>query len=444
MTVSTLFLVGRFLFAVPFVMLGVDRLLATGADGVAEKGTGPSSVSWAPPAWSSASAATSPPGSRRPRCARRRGSASAASPRPPMPRACAWSASSAGRSAFGALYVAVGSAIDLTITDPVLDLDLRWDEVPRYAPRTPLGGRPRGRTLGFGPRNRGSSPCPPAQHPRQSTILAYGLCRASTYGLTHGTSGDPRSADVLAGDAYLDRRLSGRLRATVTPSSSCPESAVVASDHLGELSDHLVGHFVDQARRSGASWTDIGSAMGVTKKQAAQRALFGAAVGDPGRRPTGSRNAGSRRGPGTSDGPGPRGRGEVGRKCRGGPTHRPRCCSAKPNGPGSRRHQGVTVDQLRMRRRLPPATGSPDADRPYDGDRARKALELTFSGEAALRLGHNYIEGDPSTFPARPAIVTAGRPGTGRCRARPSTRPRHPGPRHPRAAAKSRARAARG
>ncbi|MEP1123616.1 MAG: Clp protease N-terminal domain-containing protein [Ilumatobacter sp.] len=48
-------------------------------------------------------------------------------------------------------------------------------------------------------------------------------------------------------------------------------SAVVAADHLGELSDHLVGHFVDQARRSGASWTAIGSAMGVTKQAARKR-----------------------------------------------------------------------------------------------------------------------------------------------------------------------------
>lgn len=48
-------------------------------------------------------------------------------------------------------------------------------------------------------------------------------------------------------------------------------SAVVAGDHLGELADHLIGHFVDQARRSGASWTEIGVAMGVTKQAARKR-----------------------------------------------------------------------------------------------------------------------------------------------------------------------------
>src|SRR5260370_2615386 len=41
--------------------------------------------------------------------------------------------------------------------------------------------------------------------------------------------------------------------------------AVLAADHLGELADHLIGHFVDQARRSGASWTDIGNSMGAPK-----------------------------------------------------------------------------------------------------------------------------------------------------------------------------------
>ncbi|MET0459721.1 MAG: ATP-dependent Clp protease ATP-binding subunit, partial [Ilumatobacteraceae bacterium] len=34
--------------------------------------------------------------------------------------------------------------------------------------------------------------------------------------------------------------------------------AVLAAEHLGDVADHLVGHFVDQARRSGASWSDIG------------------------------------------------------------------------------------------------------------------------------------------------------------------------------------------
>ena len=47
--------------------------------------------------------------------------------------------------------------------------------------------------------------------------------------------------------------------------------AVRQADHLGELSDHLVGHFVDQARRAGSTWTDIGRSMGVSKQAAQKR-----------------------------------------------------------------------------------------------------------------------------------------------------------------------------
>jgi Clp amino terminal domain, pathogenicity island component len=47
--------------------------------------------------------------------------------------------------------------------------------------------------------------------------------------------------------------------------------AVAASARLGEQADHLIGHFVDQARRSGASWSQIGASMGVSKQAAQQR-----------------------------------------------------------------------------------------------------------------------------------------------------------------------------
>jgi len=47
--------------------------------------------------------------------------------------------------------------------------------------------------------------------------------------------------------------------------------AVQLSGHLGEVADHLIGHFVDQARRSGASWTEIGQYMGVTKQAVQKR-----------------------------------------------------------------------------------------------------------------------------------------------------------------------------
>src|ERR1700750_3050748 len=47
--------------------------------------------------------------------------------------------------------------------------------------------------------------------------------------------------------------------------------AMLGAEHIGEVADPLIGHFVDQARRSGASWTDIGKCMGVTKQAAQKR-----------------------------------------------------------------------------------------------------------------------------------------------------------------------------
>ncbi len=46
--------------------------------------------------------------------------------------------------------------------------------------------------------------------------------------------------------------------------------AVLVSTLVSEQADNLIGHFVDQARRSGASWSQIGTSMGVSK-QAAQK-----------------------------------------------------------------------------------------------------------------------------------------------------------------------------
>ena len=49
------------------------------------------------------------------------------------------------------------------------------------------------------------------------------------------------------------------------------ERAVLLAAHLDEVADRLIGHFVDQARRSGASWTEIGASMGVTKQAVQKR-----------------------------------------------------------------------------------------------------------------------------------------------------------------------------
>jgi hypothetical protein len=47
--------------------------------------------------------------------------------------------------------------------------------------------------------------------------------------------------------------------------------AVLVAAHVNEQADNLIGHFVDQARRSGASWSQIGASMGVTKQAAQKR-----------------------------------------------------------------------------------------------------------------------------------------------------------------------------
>ena len=47
--------------------------------------------------------------------------------------------------------------------------------------------------------------------------------------------------------------------------------AMLLAEQLGEVADSLIGHFVDQARRAGASWSDIGASMGVSKQAAQKR-----------------------------------------------------------------------------------------------------------------------------------------------------------------------------
>ncbi|WP_331770943.1 ATP-dependent Clp protease ATP-binding subunit (plasmid) [Embleya sp. NBC_00888] len=165
--------------------------------------------------------------------------------------------------------------------------------------------------------------------------------------------------------------------------------AVLVSDHLGELADHLIGHFVDQARRSGASWKDIGTSMGVTK-QAAQKRFVAKASGeadlDPsqgfGRFTDRARNVvvaaqNEARAAGNS---------EIG------PAHLVLGLLAEPAGLAGRAlvAQGVTPEALReaVVAVLPPAAGRVPDLIPYDAS-ARKVLELTF--REALRLGHNYV-----------------------------------------------------
>ncbi|MFH8240002.1 Clp protease N-terminal domain-containing protein [Streptomyces sp. NPDC018321] len=165
------------------------------------------------------------------------------------------------------------------------------------------------------------------------------------------------------------------------------QDAVIAGEHLGEVADHLIGHFVDQARRSGASWTDIGKSMGVTR-QAAQKRFVPKESADLDANQGFSRYT-------------PRARNAVmaahnaaktAGNTEGLPEHlvlglltESESLSAKAIAA-----QGVAPDAVReaATAALPPAAAEVPELVPY-GPAAKKVLELTF--REALRLGHNYI-----------------------------------------------------
>ncbi|WP_405733736.1 ATP-dependent Clp protease ATP-binding subunit [Streptomyces sp. NBC_00028] len=165
------------------------------------------------------------------------------------------------------------------------------------------------------------------------------------------------------------------------------EDAVIAADHLGDVADHLIGHFVDQARRSGASWTDIGKSMGVTR-QAAQKRFVPKEGGDLGASQDFSRYT-------------PRARNVVmashneavaARNAEGRPEHLVLGLLAEPEALAAKAivAQDVLLDTVRQAATaaLPPAVEDAPELVPYGSD-AKKVLELTF--REALRLGHNYV-----------------------------------------------------
>ncbi|WP_026919280.1 Clp protease N-terminal domain-containing protein [Gordonia shandongensis] len=165
--------------------------------------------------------------------------------------------------------------------------------------------------------------------------------------------------------------------------------AVLAAGHLGEVADHLIGHFVDQARRTGASWTQIGSSMGVSKQAVAKRFT----PKDPG---TGGSLDPSK---GFADFT-PRARNVAAAahnhaKATGGvevtPAHLLLGLLDDRDSLGVTLlgRLGADIDALvaDVTDSLPPAVETPELI-PYD-HAARKALELTF--RHGLRLEHNYI-----------------------------------------------------
>ncbi|MFF7179617.1 Clp protease N-terminal domain-containing protein [Streptomyces sp. NPDC008121] len=168
--------------------------------------------------------------------------------------------------------------------------------------------------------------------------------------------------------------------------------AVIAADHLGDVADHLIGHFVDQARRSGASWTDIGKSMGVTR-QAAQKRFVP-------KDPKGAESAALDPSEGFNRFT-PRARNVVmaahneasaARNAETLPAHLALGLLSEPQGLAVHwiTSRGVTPEQVReaVTATLPPAVEEVPGLIPYDAG-AKKVLELTF--REALRLGHNFI-----------------------------------------------------
>jgi ATP-dependent Clp protease ATP-binding subunit ClpA len=168
--------------------------------------------------------------------------------------------------------------------------------------------------------------------------------------------------------------------------------AVLVADHIGEVADALIGHFVDQARRQGASWTEIGASMGVTKQAAQKRFVqrpqaADAATMDP--------SAGFSRFT-------PRARNVVVAAQNEARARRDQQIRvehlvlgllAEPEGLAARAivAQGVSPDRVREVATAtlgPSGTGESPELVPFD-DRTRTVLEATF--REALRLGHNYI-----------------------------------------------------
>jgi hypothetical protein len=165
-------------------------------------------------------------------------------------------------------------------------------------------------------------------------------------------------------------------------------SAVIAGEHLGEVADHLIGHFVDQARRSGASWTDIGQSMGVSKQAAQKRFVAKGASADLDPSEGFSRYTARARNVVITSQNEARAAGSAEIT----PAHLVLGLIAEPEGLAAKAITGqdVLLDTVRQAATaaLPPESADLPALIPFDQD-AKKALELTF--REALRLGHNYI-----------------------------------------------------
>ena|ERR1700722_5764159 len=189
--------------------------------------------------------------------------------------------------------------------------------------------------------------------------------------------------------------------------------AMVVATQLDEQSDALIGHFIDQARRSGASWSQIGASMGVSK-QAAQKRFVS--------RDGGLAAAGHRWFSRFTQ----RARNVIGAAGRLAGTepvdaaHLAAALLVEPEGVAAKviQRAGLTAEQVYAAAGAGPAAAAGDTD-------AAALRELSFTADgkavftgalkAALRLGHNYIGTEHLLLgvlltdgPARQSLVSLG------------------------------------
>lgn len=166
--------------------------------------------------------------------------------------------------------------------------------------------------------------------------------------------------------------------------------AFTVSAGLDQQSDALIGHFVDQARRSGASWSQIGASMGVSK-QAAQKRFVSAWEGaDFSRFTQRARNVLAAAGRAAADTP--KGMIDV--------AHLVAGLLTEPDGVAAKviHAAGPSDEELLAALGTGPAPSAADEAGKTDAA-ALRALRFTGSGRAALRdavhaalgMRHNYI-----------------------------------------------------
>ncbi|MFE2430505.1 Clp protease N-terminal domain-containing protein [Streptomyces sp. NPDC059373] len=166
--------------------------------------------------------------------------------------------------------------------------------------------------------------------------------------------------------------------------------AVIAADHLADVADHLIGHFVDQARRSGASWTEIGRSMGVTRQAAQKRFVPKDPATPADLDPDQGFSRFTKRARNVVMAAHEEARTAASPQVR--PEHLALGLLSEPDALAAAAvvALGVPLETVRqaVTATLPPAADEVPELVPYDQG-ARKVLELTF--REALRMGHNFV-----------------------------------------------------